>query len=416
MSATTSSSLSTRRLFPTIPGRQLASGPLAATLTGEAGPLVVALHGLAESQRYWGQVVKGLAPTHRVLTVDLLGFGRSPWPDLGYNPSVHAQAVGQTLTHAGLADEPIILLAHQSGVPIAMRLAIQASERVGGLVTLGTPWYRSPQEARRALAAPSWLSRWLLKHQERARFLCRAFCGGRPVVPRVARWITPDQVPSEVVEDAFLHSWTSLSQTINTCWLNAALPETYGDFPAPVLALHGDGDHAAPVENLLDATVRRRWLNVEVAPALGHNLAWEAPELVNAAVIEMSRRPSSRRPARTLPKAPNGQDTALTLSEAAQLVRSHRRTIFSWIQSGALPASRHGDRWMVMRSDLLSYALGPDTDHDALLAQPWLSAAQAAAYLGISHATLARRLNDGLPAHRVGGRRIFLAFELAPYI
>ncbi|MHB1486919.1 MAG: alpha/beta fold hydrolase [Acidimicrobiales bacterium] len=416
MSPATSPSLSTRGLLSPTPSRRLASGPLAATLTGEAGPLVVALHGLAESQRYWGQVVKQLAPTHRVLTVDLLGFGRSPWPDLGYSARVHAQAVSHTLAQAGLTDEPVVLLAHQTGVPIAMRLAARSSDHVQGLVALGTPWYRSPHEARRALAAPSWLSRWLLEHRARARFLCRAFCGGRPVVPRVARWITPDQVPSEVVEDAFLHSWTSLSQTLDTCWLNAALPEAYGDFPVPMLAVHGDDDHAAPVENLLDATGRRRWLNVQVAPTLGHNLAWEAPGLVKAAVIEMSSRPSSHRPARALPRAEQGQDTALTVSEAAQLVRSHRRTVLSWIANEALPASRHGNRWMVMRSDLLCHALGLDTDHDALLAQPWLTPAQAAAYLGISHATLARRLNTGLPSHHVGGRRVFLASELAPFI
>ena len=43
------------------------------------GPPVVILHGLFGSSRNWRSVVRSLAASHRVLSVDLRNHGRSPW-------------------------------------------------------------------------------------------------------------------------------------------------------------------------------------------------------------------------------------------------------------------------------------------------------------------------------------------------
>lgn len=412
-------------------------GPLAAWQVGERGPVVIALHGLGESSRYWGPALPALAADHRVVVMDLLGFGRSPWPELGYTVEHHAGAVAETLARSGLVDQPAVFLAHQAGVPVAMAVAIRRPEWVSAVVALGTPWFRSEQEARRALSAPWWLSRWLVEHEDRARLLCRALCGGHPVVPKVARFFAPG-APIPVIEDAFLHHWQSLSGTLRSCWLEADLPGRHRIFPRPVLALHGDDDRCVPVENLLDAGLTRPWLSVRVAAGLGHNLAWQAPALVadvvasaaasagatdspaagspgaaappGAAVPPAAGSPGAGAPPAAAPP-PDLSAPELSVAEAAALARVSRRTVLSWVESGAVEARRQGNRYVVSTSALLSHVFRGE-QAEALVGRSWLSPVEAAARLGMSHATLARHTATGLPSHRAAGRRFYLKEEL----
>lgn len=388
--------------------RSLGRAPLAVWQQGDAGPLVVALHGLAESSRYWRPVASRLAVDHRVVTVDLLGFGRSPWPELGYTAEAHADAVASTVA-AATGGEAATILAHQAGVPIALAYAHRHPAAVRGVVGLGTPWYRTPSEARRALRGPWWLSRWLVEHQSRARLLCRALCGGRPIVPRVARVFATDSLPADVVEDAFLHHWGSLSGTLDSCWTGASLPDRYARLPVALLALHGDDDVAVPVENLQDAATTRSWLGVEVVPGRGFNLALEAPDVVADAVAELARRPGPAASPAVRPAPP----MELPVADAARLGRVHRRTVLSWVEQGTVHARREGNRLLVQRASLVSHLFGGDEMlAERLGAEPWLSSADAAARLGVSHVTVARLADRGLRSYRVAGRRVFLATDL----
>lgn len=396
---------------PKAPARRLACGPLAAWQHGDNGPLVVAIHGLVESSRYWRVVTERLRSDHRVVAADLLGFGRSPWPQLGYSVEAHADALATTLARV-TGGEPALVLAHQAGVPVALAYASRYPGAVRGVVGLGTPWYRSTMEARRALRGPWWLSRWLVEHETRARLLCRTLCGGRPIVPRVARVFTSEVIPADVVEDAFLHHWESLSGTLRSCWTEADLPGRYHRLPVPFLALHGDDDVAVPVENLQDASGTRRWLGVEIVPGRGFNLALEDPDLVAGVVAETARRWAPKTGRRLAIERPAMPDE-LTVGEAAALARCHRRSVLSWVQQGAVDARRDGNRLIVDRSSLIRHLFGTDAPRaEQVLASAWLTAAEAAARLGVSHATLARFMAAGLPGHRIGGRRVFLVEEI----
>ncbi len=426
---------------------------------GTSGPLVVALHGVAESSRYWGRVLNELAVDHRVLVFDLLGFGRSPWPHLGYTTEGHADVLARTLETIGVLDQPAVVMGHQAGVTVALAHTSRQPAAVRAVVALGTPWYRSAQEGRRGLRGPWWLSRWLVEHEGRARRLCRTICGGRPVVPRLARWFAPG-LPPEVREDAFLHHWESLSGTLQSCWIDAQLPGRYLEFPRPVLALHGDQDLCVPVENLEDAAADRPWLSVRLAEGHGHNLAWETPGLVSALVSEACDRmalraelvvvapppaqPAQAQPAQAQPtqaeatqakpattrrrratKAkpePDSQGAAglaelldaneLTVPQAATLTRVSRRTVLSWVESGAVEARRDGPRFVLRTSSLLAHAFGPNRPSQELLNSSWLTQAETASHLGTSHATLARLTRADLPSHRVAGRRVYLKAEI----
>jgi pimeloyl-ACP methyl ester carboxylesterase len=111
------------------------------------GPPVVLLHGLGGSGYTWRYMVDGLARHHRVIAIDLKGFGRSEKPyDQHYSALDQAAYVRSFLDQRGLRD--ITLVGHSFGGAVAMVLALDLNrvqpDRIGRLVLMDTPAY--PQE------------------------------------------------------------------------------------------------------------------------------------------------------------------------------------------------------------------------------------------------------------------------------
>ena len=81
-------------LSPSAPGRVTVLGcGLHARIVGEGAP-VVFLHGLGASLRYWGRGYDALSSSHRLVFIDLLGFGGSAKPDGAYDAAQHTTALG----------------------------------------------------------------------------------------------------------------------------------------------------------------------------------------------------------------------------------------------------------------------------------------------------------------------------------
>jgi pimeloyl-ACP methyl ester carboxylesterase len=106
------------------------------------GPTVVLLHGLGGSGYTWRYMVPDLARSHRVVSIDLRGFGRSGKPfDQHYAAVDQAAYVRSFLEQRGLRD--ITLVGHSFGGAVAMVLALdlqrQQPDRIGRLVLMDTP-------------------------------------------------------------------------------------------------------------------------------------------------------------------------------------------------------------------------------------------------------------------------------------
>lgn len=111
------------------------------------GRPVLMLHGLGASTYTWRNIVPGLARTHRVITLDLKGFGRSDKPfDLAYSPNDHAELVLGFIRRTRLED--LTLVGHSYGGAIALivaeRLAAQRDARLRSLIVMNAPAF--PQE------------------------------------------------------------------------------------------------------------------------------------------------------------------------------------------------------------------------------------------------------------------------------
>ncbi|MBO3662356.1 alpha/beta fold hydrolase [Microbacterium stercoris] len=108
------------------------------------GPAVVLVHGIASSHATFENVVPLLRGRHRVIAVDLMGFGESPSPpDARFTLEEHVEHLERTLARLDLA-EPFVLVGHSMGALIATRFAARRSSDLMGLVLVSPPVYLPP--------------------------------------------------------------------------------------------------------------------------------------------------------------------------------------------------------------------------------------------------------------------------------
>ncbi|MFD2366260.1 alpha/beta fold hydrolase [Pseudoduganella sp. GCM10020061] len=101
----------------------------------ESLPVVVLLHSSMSSQSQWNKLVARESGRYRFVAVDLLGYGRSPFPlepdsfTLGHEvDAVMASIAAHVDTH-----EPLHLVGHSYGGATALRLARELGPRVRSL-------------------------------------------------------------------------------------------------------------------------------------------------------------------------------------------------------------------------------------------------------------------------------------------
>lgn len=175
-------------------------------VVGSGDPLVV-LAGLQGSTRYWNHAFDRLANERRVIYLDALGFGRSPWPDpVGLEE--HVSAIDRTLSVIN-ANQRITFVAHSFGTLLAAYFAAAYPGRVRHLCLLGTPVYQDAADARRRIQEMSPMAALFSLNSLLARESCNLVCAARPLLKWLARVARPD-LPKAVAEDAMLHHWPSI--------------------------------------------------------------------------------------------------------------------------------------------------------------------------------------------------------------
>jgi pimeloyl-ACP methyl ester carboxylesterase len=99
------------------------------------GPPIVLLHCDGCSLHWWDQLAPLLNKRHRVVRIDLLGFGGSEKPKGGYGITEQAATVAAALNQLGL--EGAVVVGHSMGFTVATALAAEHSELVDRLVNIG---------------------------------------------------------------------------------------------------------------------------------------------------------------------------------------------------------------------------------------------------------------------------------------
>lgn len=89
---------------------------------------VVLVHGFASSLENWLAVTPTLAKKHRVLSMDLKGFGWSDRPEGDYSPAAEAKIVLALMKARGI--EKASVVGHSWGSSVVLSMALAAPERV----------------------------------------------------------------------------------------------------------------------------------------------------------------------------------------------------------------------------------------------------------------------------------------------
>ena len=153
-----------------------------------SGPPLLLLHGLGESVFTWTDVLPALAARHRVIALDLKGFGRSDKPDDGaYAAEDQAALVARFLIERDM--EGVTVIGHSFGGTVALRTAladgIRGTRRIGRIAVIGAP--ALPRAAARRFElvrlplVPDALASVLLA-DAMARLLLREAMGGKAEV------------------------------------------------------------------------------------------------------------------------------------------------------------------------------------------------------------------------------------------
>ncbi len=117
-----------------LPGGDLQVQDIPAAAGRQEGAPIVLLHGLTGSLHWWDQILPRLNRTHRVIRIDLLGFGGSEKPRGGYSMENQGRLVATAL--AELHVQGAVVVGHSMGFDVATALADQSSELVDRVVNI----------------------------------------------------------------------------------------------------------------------------------------------------------------------------------------------------------------------------------------------------------------------------------------
>jgi len=201
------------------------------------GDAVVLLHGFASSLDTWDAVRPELRAGHRVLALDLKGFGFSGRPEGDYSPEEQARLVFALMDARGI--ERAALAAHSYGASVALAMALMAPERVTRLA-LYDGWVYESQ-------LPSFF------HLSRAagvgEALFAAFYDQRPDERLELAFYNPDHVTEqlvEAVEASLARPGTRAAALAAVRGMHyARMQRRYGEVAVPTLLLWGREDRVS---------------------------------------------------------------------------------------------------------------------------------------------------------------------------
>jgi len=214
-------------------------GRLYAEVRGQGNPMVF-LAGLPGTTAYWDHRFDSLAQDHRLIFIDALGFGRSPWPDAGYTLDDHLGALRRTLLAEGAAAH-VTFVAHSFGTILAANYAARYPAEIDRLDLLGTPVFDDEREARKHIRAMSSTGGMFSINPVIARESCKLHEAFGPLlsglVPRLEK-----NLPPEMVRGAMLHTWQSFNGSLRHVVLSQPITIPLARLGGKVTFIHGRAD------------------------------------------------------------------------------------------------------------------------------------------------------------------------------
>jgi pimeloyl-ACP methyl ester carboxylesterase len=261
-------------------------------VTGEPGaPLVLLLHGFAESMHCWRAQVAALAAAgYRAVAPSQRGYSPGARPDTSDTANYHIDRLMDDamaiVGASGHGDRRFHLVGHDWGGSIAWALADRFPERLASLTVLSRP---HPNAFNRALQMQDGEQAQRSRHH-------KAFLepdAADRVLAENAKWLrerlTAAGVPLSAIEEHLSVLGNKDAMEAALAWYRArgAIRSPLGPIRVPVLYIWGDADDtvgrvaAEGTEDFVAAPYR-----FEVLPGVGHFAADQVPDRVSELLLE----------------------------------------------------------------------------------------------------------------------------------
>lgn len=252
---------------------------------GQGDDVVLCLHGWPQHWYEWRHLLPALADRHRVLALDLRGFGWSDAPADGYEKESLADDVLAVLDALGL--ERVKLVGHDWGGWIGFLLCLREPDRFERYLALNIlpPWVSA-----RKMLPHLWRFwyQWVVlspglgyRLHRSGRFVPKVLVGAST---RREAWdqATLRAFADNLAEPARARACVQMYRTFNLREVGPILRGRYAGrrLRVPTLMLFG-ADDAALRPQLVDASQRHAdEMRLELVEGCGHFIADERPELV----------------------------------------------------------------------------------------------------------------------------------------
>ena len=100
------------------------------------GAAVVVIHGFLENSTMWGKITSELIKKNRVITIDLLGHGKSDCLGYSHSMEVFSETIEAVLQHIRI--RKCILVGHSLGGYVALAFAAKNPQKIKGLCLMNS--------------------------------------------------------------------------------------------------------------------------------------------------------------------------------------------------------------------------------------------------------------------------------------
>lgn len=258
-----------------------------------SGPRTLLLiHGLASNAGFWRENLPELSRHHRVVAVDLPGYGQSQKsPGYAYDMRFFADAVDRLIQELRLED--VVVVGHSMGGQVAMTLALEHPDRVDALVLLAPAGVESFSETEGAMLRAALTPEGIRAADEAT--VRRNVAANFHAWSDRWEWLVRDRL--EMAREPEFAEFAHAVVRSVAGMLDQPTSARLGEIRTPTLVVYGERDalipnpylHPGPPTELFRRAAAIPGATLVEIPAAGHLLMIEKPAEVNRAILEFTR-------------------------------------------------------------------------------------------------------------------------------
>ena len=238
---------------------------------GDGSPVLL-IHGLGGSVDSWAKNIDALSAHHKIVALDLPGFGLSDKPRITYSTKFYADFISHFITELNF---PVSIVGSSLGGQIAAEIAIKNQELVSNLVLI-SPAGVPPFSFKGSQALRSYIRVTNAKNSREIKQILQSI-DGVPVSDEYAQWVF-DRISMPGAKEAF-HS--ALKESAKAPRLTKRLHK----MASPTLVLWGQKDTMIPVK-YASSLIGIENIRVVLLENCGHRPHAENPQVFNNLISE----------------------------------------------------------------------------------------------------------------------------------